>query len=136
MWGKSAAGFASRSSKIRQGEVLDHSANFRAVVEHGVDVACDQIGLAVLRVDRRQVEEVIISRRLSDPSGKKEVMKLPWRCSQHLGGFSNIGLGASPKLVVAMEAAPAIDILVVEPDLGDNSMALFTSGEFELELAR
>ncbi len=38
--------------------------------------------------------------------GKNELMKLAWRCSQHFGGFSNIGSGASPNAMSGVAAAP------------------------------
>ena len=61
-------------------------------------------------------------------------MKLPWRCSQHLGGFSNMGVGASPKKVVTIGLA-AVDHLVVEPDVGERLDGLVDFGRVELQLA-
>ncbi len=101
--GASAPPAASHSlSDFTLGEVLVDSLDFRGIAPHGVDVAGYQIGVAKLGIDARQVEEVDSPLPTCTPSGKKAVMKLPCLCSQHLGGCSNMGAGASPKKVVAI----------------------------------
>ena len=58
--GNCATGFDPTFDGFAGGEVLDDCANFGAVIEHGVDVASAENGLAIGGVNRGQVEEVII----------------------------------------------------------------------------
>ena len=55
-------------------------------------------------------------------------MKLAWRCSQHFGGSSNIGSGASPNAMSGVAAAPPRTYPSVNMILPNVSAAVFTAG--------
>ena len=59
-----------------------------------------------LLVDRREREPVVVDAGLRPLRGRSALMKLACRCSQHFGGFSNIGSGASPNAMSGVAAAP------------------------------
>ena len=62
-------------------------------------------------------------------------MKLPWSMSQHLGGFWNMGLAASPKLCAGDLLGAAIDVLVIEPDVGPLLNSVLDDGIGERQCA-
>jgi hypothetical protein len=55
-------------------------------------------------------------------------MKLAWRCSQHFGGLSNIGFGASANAMSAVADAPPRTQPGVNMTLPKSSAAFFTAG--------
>src|SRR5581483_3923802 len=61
--------------------------------------------------------------------GKNEVIKLPCLCSQHLGGFWNIGAGASLNCVLTIAAVPPYTFLGFFQILSMIEMTFRISGE-------
>ena len=106
-------------------------------MEHAEQVARVQHRLAVLRINRRQIEEVVVHARLHprlvllEEGGDEVALAVQpalWRVLEH-GGRSVAKVGAGDGL------ATTIDILVVEPDVRQDLEGIFDLGRGEGQFA-
>jgi len=113
--GDGAASFNPGFDRVTRREVLDHSADFWAIVEHGIDVASHQHRRAVGRVHTRQIEERVIftSNTAFGEEGGDEVTLL---VQPALGLIIEHGLGGIAEESRGNGFAATVHITFGEPD--------------------
>src|SRR5579859_3267550 len=118
--GEGAPGLDPTLDPVERGEVLHHGADFRPVAERGHQVAAELHRLAVLRVDRRQIVEVIVDAALDTRLGLleeagDEVALVVQPALRRIGEHRRRGIA---EVRADDLLAAAIDVFIVEPDIG------------------
>ena len=119
---------------VASGEVLDHSAGFGTVIEHRIDIASTENGLAILGINRRQVEEVVINTG-GQTFGEEGSDEVALAVEPALGGFFEHRLGGITKGGGGDGLAAAVNIAVIEPDRGHILQRVLNFGGVKLQLA-